>query len=99
MTVVLVRTGTAMPGKQAEAAAFIAKRAEALNEMFGAKSEINTRVGGPVGQLSLVTRFADMGEFEKKRRAVIKASVAGDLPDSEPGVFAEVEETIWLVKD
>jgi hypothetical protein len=88
-----------MPGKQAAAAEFVARRAKALNEMFDATSEITTRVGGPVGQISLVTRFADMGEFEKKRRAVIKASVAGELPDSEPGVFATVEESIWLVKD
>ena len=44
MTVILVRTGTAMPGKQAAAAEFVARRAKALNKMFNATSEITTRV-------------------------------------------------------
>lgn len=98
MGVVVTRTGWAMPGKQAEATTFAEKRSAYINENYGGETRVMVRIGGPVGEVVMVSHFDSLSAFEEGKRKVIKATIAGDFPTAPDGVFARVEEAIWLEK-
>ena len=96
--VVVTRTGWSVPGKQGEAVAFAEKRSKLINKKYGGDSRVMVRIGGPVGEVVMVSHFDSLADFEKGKRKVIKATIAGDFPTAPKGVFARVEEAIWLEK-
>lgn len=98
MGVVLTRTGWAMPGKQGEAAAFAEKRSAYVNENYGGNSRVMVRIGGPLGQVVMVSHFDSLASLEEAKRKVIKDTIAGKFPTAPEGVFSRVEEAIWLEK-
>ena len=98
MGVVVTRTGWSVPGKQGEAVAFAEKRSALINEKYGGNSRIMVRIGGPVGEIVMVSHFDSLADFEKGKRAVVKDTIAGKFPTAPDGVFARVEEAIWLEK-
>ncbi len=77
---------------------FAEKRSALINEKYGGNSRVMIRVGGTVGEVVMVSRFDSLAEFEEGKRKVIKATNAGDFPTAPEGVFARVEEAIWLEK-
>lgn len=98
MGAVFTRIGTPLPGKQAEAFEFVKKRAAAVNAAFGTQAEVHVRLGGPLGQVVMVSRHKDVGEIEAIKRKVIDMSATGEIPIAPPGVFSSVEDAIWLTK-
>lgn len=98
MGAVFTRIGTPFPGKQAEAFEFVKKRAAAVNAAFGTKAEVHVRLGGPLGQVVMVSNHKDVAEIESIKRRVIEMSTKGEIPVAPEGVFSSVEDAIWLTK-
>ena len=99
MAVTIVRTGVPFPGKQGEALDFVEKRAAFIKENYGIDSVVHVRVGGDIGEISMVSHPASLAEFEEKKREIIRATKAGDFPVAPEGVFQTAEEQIWLSKE
>lgn len=98
MGVVFTRIGTPLPGKQAEAFEFVKARATAVNSLYGTKAEVHVRMGGPLGQVAMISRHASVQELEDIKRKVIEDSSSGKVPNAPAGVFSSVEDMIWLTK-
>jgi hypothetical protein len=52
------------PGKQPAAMSYLGELTRHLHSLTGAKYDILTRLGGPVGQVIIVTEFADAAAWE-----------------------------------
>jgi hypothetical protein len=87
-----------MPGKQGEATAFAEKRSAYINENYGGSSRVMVRIGGPIGQVVMVSHFDSLASLEVAKRKVIKDTIAGKFPTAPEGVFSRAEEAIWLEK-
>lgn len=98
MGVVFTRIGTPLPGKQVEAFEFVKKRAAAVNAAYGTAAEVHVRFGGPVGQVVMVSRHSHVQELEDIKRKIIEDTASGKIPVAPAGVFASVEDAIWLTK-
>lgn len=98
MGVVFTRIGTPFPGKQAQAFDFVKKRAAAVNAAYGTKAEVHVRMGGPIGQVVMVSRHTSVQELEDIKRKVIEDSSTGKIPVAPENVFSSVEDAIWLTK-
>lgn len=98
MGVVFTRIGTPLPGKQAEAFNFVKARAAAVNAAYGTNAEVHVRIGGPIGQVVMVSTHKNVQELEDIKRKVIEDSGAGKIPVAPVGVFSSVEDAIWLTK-
>lgn len=98
MGVVFTRIGTPHPGKQAQAFEFAKKRAAAVNAAYGTEAEVHVRFGGPLGQVVMVSRHKNVQELEDIKRRVIEDAASGKIPVAPEGVFATVEDAIWLTK-
>ena len=98
MSVVFTRIGTPLPGKQAQAFEFVKQRAAAVNAAYGTSAEVHVRFGGPIGQVVMVSRHKNVQEIEDIKRKVIEDSGKGKIPTAPEGVFATVEDAIWLTK-
>jgi hypothetical protein len=98
MGVIFTRIGTPLPGKQTEAFAFVKSRATAVNAAYGTSAEVHVRLGGPIGQVVMVSRHANVQEIEDIKRKVMEDSASGKIPTAPEGVFSSVEDAIWLTK-
>lgn len=96
MTIVYTRTGTPRAGKQAEALAYFQERAATIQKSHDIASEVKVRVGGPVGQVIMISRLKSLAEFETIKRTVIGDTLAGKAPVAPEGVFASGEDALWL---
>lgn len=96
MTAVIARIGTPVPGKQAEAYAFAVKRAGILKELFGIEQQVYVRFGGPVGQIMGVSQHDSIGQIAELKAKVIRATNEGKVPTAPSGVFAHVEEALYI---
>lgn len=96
MAAIIARIGTPVPGKQAEAFAFAVSRAKVLKELFGIEQDVYVRFGGPVGQVMGVSQHDSVGQIAELKAKVISATNAGKVPTAPAGVFAHVEEAIYL---
>jgi hypothetical protein len=92
----MTRVGTPVPGKQGKALEFMKKRAAALEAAYGVKAKLHYRIGGPLGQMELVSHHKNLQELEDIRRRIIEDTASGKLPISEEGTFQSVEDRIWL---
>lgn len=98
MGAIFTRTGTPLPGKQAEAFEYVKKRAAAVNAAYGTEAEVHVRFGGPIGQLVMISRHKNVQEIEDIKRKVIDDTTSGRIPTAPESVFSHVEDAIWLTK-
>jgi len=96
MTVVFTRTAIPASGRLGEAAEFAKKRIAALQKAYGIEVSLNSRFGGPAGQLTMVSFHDSMSDLEDLRRKIIADVGAGKIPTPEPGLFTQSEDAIWL---
>ena len=96
MTVVFTRIVTPNSGHLSECLKFAKKRAKALKKAYGLDISINTRFGGPAGQLNMVSYHDNTGDLEKIRRKVMKGVEEGEIPQPKPGIVKNVEDAIWI---
>lgn len=96
MTVILTRIVTPNPGHFDDALQFTKKRVAALKEAYDLDVSINSRIGGPAGQLNLAVYYDNMAELEETRRKIIDGVSEGKIPQSEPGTIKSVVDYIWM---
>ena len=96
MTVVFTRTVTPSSGHLGDTLKFAKKRVKALRKAFGLKVALNVRVGGPAGQLVMVSYHDNMGDLEKSRRKIMKGVADGKIPQPKPGIVKKVEDAVLI---
>lgn len=96
MTVVYIRVGNPVPGKQVEALKHVKERTAALNSSYNAEAEVFTRLDGPVGQIGVVSRFKNLAELETQRNKLTADVAAGKISPTPPGVFEEMRDFIYV---
>lgn len=96
MTAVFSRIVTPNSGRLDENVQFSKKRLAAIKEYCGLDVELRVRLGGPAGQILMVSTHENVGEIEKMRRKVMKGVASGDIPQPKKGMAASVEDAIWL---
>ena len=72
------------------------ERADAIKSNYGLDVGLDAGVGGPVGQMALVSYLDDVAQLEEVRRKVIEDTADGKPPMPEPGLFKIAEDAIWL---
>lgn len=95
MTVVFTRTVTPSSGHLSDTLKFVKKRIKALKKAYGLNIALNTRFGGPAGQLIMVSYHDNMGDLEKVRRKVMKGVLSGKIPQPKSGIIKDVKDAIW----
>ncbi len=96
MTVVFTRIVTPKSGHLERTMKFAKKRIKALKKAYGLKISLNVRMGGPAGQLNMVSYHDNLGELEKVRRKVMKGVASGKIPQPKAGTIESVEDCVWL---
>ena len=96
MSIVFARMGIPASGRLGEAANYMRERAAAIKSNYGIDVGLNARMGGPVGQMALVSYLDSVAQLEDIRRKVIEDTAAGKLVMPEPGMFKTAEDAIWL---
>ncbi len=96
MTVVFTRTVTPNPGHLDDTMKFVKKRIAALKKAYGLDIKLNVRLGGPAGQVIMVSYHKDIKLLEKARRKIIKGVASGKIPQPKPGIIASVDDAVWL---
>ena len=75
---------------------FSKRRIAAIKEYCGVDIELLVRLGGPAGQVLMVSTHKDAGEIEQLRRKIMEGVAAGVIPQPEPGMAQSVEDQVWL---
>lgn len=96
MTVVFTRTVTPNSGHLGDTLKFAKKRVKALRKAFGLKVVLNVRVGGPAGQLVMVSYHDNMGALEKSRRKIMEGVAGGKIPQPKPGIVKKIEDAVLI---
>lgn len=96
MTAVFSRIVTPNSGRLDENVQFSKKRLAAVKKYCGVDVELRVRLGGPAGQILMVSTHKDVGEIEAMRRKIMKGVKSGDIPQPKQGMAASVEDAIWL---
>lgn len=99
MSAVFARIVTPHSGHLEENTQFSKRRIAAIKEYCGVDIELRVRLGGPAGQLLMVSTHKDAGEIEELRRKTMEGVAAGAIPQPEPGMAASVEDQVWLTID
>lgn len=99
MTAVFGRVVTPKSGHLAENLEFCKKRVAAIKEHLGVDVELRARLGGPAGQLLMVSKHKDAGEIEVLRRKLMEGVASGKIPQPKPGIADHVSDQIWLTVD
>jgi hypothetical protein len=94
--VVFTRTVTPNSGYLGATLKFAQKRVAAIKKHCDVEVTIRSRVGGPAGQLILVSYHDDLQELEKVRRKVMKEVLNDKIPQPNPGMIASVEDAVWM---
>jgi len=96
MPVTYTRTGIPAGGKQGEALKYFKARAEAIHKAYGVDTEVRVRLGGPVGQVILISRLKSVQELADIKKRVIADTLAGKIPTAPADVFVSGEDAIWI---
>lgn len=96
MTAVFSRIVTPNSGRLDENVQFSKKRLAAIKKYCGLDVELRVRLGGPAGQILMVSTHENVGDIEKMRRKVMKGVESGDIPQPKKGMAASVEDSVWL---
>ena len=96
MTVIMTRIVTPNSGHFDDVLQFSKRRVAALKEAYGLDVSINSRVGGPAGQLNMAVYYDSMAELEEMRRKIIEGVADGTIPQPEPGIIKSVEDAVWM---
>lgn len=96
MSAVFARRVTPMSGHLEDNMQFSKRRIAAEKDYCGVESELRVRLGGPGGQVLMVSTHENAGEIEEFRRKIMEGVAAGAIPQPEPGMAASVEDEVWL---
>lgn len=96
MTAVFARTVTPNSGHLDENVQFAKKRLAAIKDYCGLDVELRVRMGGPAGQILMVSTHDNVGEIEDIRRKIMEGTASGAIPQPKPGMASSVEDAIWL---
>ena len=96
MTAVFARIVTPNSGHLGENLEFSKKRIAAVKKYCGVDVELRSRLGGPAGQLLMVSTHENVGEIEELRRKIMEGVASGAIPQPKPGMAKSVEDAIWL---
>ncbi|MFV0406385.1 MAG: hypothetical protein ACK5LN_06125 [Propioniciclava sp.] len=96
MPAIYTRIGQPVVGKQTDAYKFAVQRAEAIKQTLGLDQDVFLRVGGGVGQVISVSRHDTLADVVAAKEQVMRATIDGKLPTAPEGVFAEVNESLWM---
>ncbi|MFV0245464.1 MAG: hypothetical protein ACK5IB_10655 [Qingshengfaniella sp.] len=96
MTAVFARTVTPKSGHLADNTAFSKKRVQAIRDYTGVDVELRVRLGGPAGQILMVSTHKDVAEIEAMRRKIMEGVAAGKIPQPEPGMAERIDDQVWL---
>ncbi|MBL4696639.1 MAG: hypothetical protein JKY77_07785 [Rhizobiaceae bacterium] len=96
MTAIFSRIVTPNSGHLDENIKFSKKRLAAIKKYCGIDVELRVRLGGPAGQILMVSTHENVGEIEKMRRKIMKGVKSGAIPQPKKGMAASVEDAIWL---
>lgn len=99
MGAVFGRIVTPKSGHLADTTNFAKARVAAIKKYTGVDVELRTRLGGPAGQVLMVSTHKDVGEIEALRRKIMDGVAAGEIPQPEPGMAESVEDEVWLTVD
>ena len=99
MTAIFARMVTPMSGHLEDNMQFSKRRIAAIKDYCGVDIELRVRLGGPAGQVLMVSTHEDAGEIEELRRKIMEGVAAGVIPQPEPGMAESVEDQIWLKID
>jgi len=96
--IVFTRTFTPMPGRLSDSQSFARERVAALKDVYGLDINLHARMGGMIGQLSMVSYHDNLGDLEEIRRRIIADVDSSKLPNPEPGLLipGESQDAIWL---
>jgi hypothetical protein len=96
--IVFTRTFTPMPGHLGESQSFARERVAALKSAYGLDVKLMARMGGPIGQLNMVSYHENLSELEAIRRKIIADVGDSKLPNPAPGLLipGESQDAIWL---
>ena len=96
MTAVFARIVTPMSGHLEDNMQFSKRRIAAIKDYCGVDIELRVRLGGPGGQVLMVSTHEDAGEIEALRRKIMEGVAEGVIPQPEPGMVASIEDQVWL---
>ncbi len=96
MTAVFARIVTPNSGHLDENIKFSKKRIAAIKKYCGVNVELRVRLGGPAGQVLMVSTHKDVGEIEAVRRKIIEGVASGAIPQPKSGMASSVEDAVWL---
>jgi hypothetical protein len=99
MSAVFARVVTPHSGHLEDNTQFAKKRIAAIKDYTGVDIELRVRLGGPAGQVLMVSSHEDAGEIEALRRKIMEGVASGAIPQPEPGMAATVEDQVWLKID
>lgn len=97
--IVFKRVGTAMPGKNAEAHAYVRNRSKFLKKAYGLDTEVSVQMGGKVGRIALASRHKSLADLEKLRKKIMADPKSAKNQAGADGLFVpgETEDSIWLI--
>ncbi|MFV0385347.1 MAG: hypothetical protein ACK5L9_15320 [Paracoccus sp. (in: a-proteobacteria)] len=93
------RVVTPKSGHLTENLEFCKKRVAAVKEHLGIDVQLRVRMGGPAGQVLMVSQHKDVGEIEDMRRKLMQAVMDGKIPQPAAGMAESVTDQIWLTVD
>lgn len=96
MSATFSRTVTPNSGHFGENLEFAKTRLAAIKDYCGVDVELNVRVGGPGGQILMVSRHENLAEIEDMRRKIMEGVIAGAIPQPKPSMAKSVQDAIWL---
>ena len=96
MPAIFSRTVIPNSGHLQETVDFARRRIAAIKDYAGVDVNLRIRLGGPAGQILMVSSHADAGEIEAMRRKVMEGVAEGRIPQPEPGLVKSVEDAVWL---
>lgn len=96
MTVIFTRTVTPKSGHLSKTLKFVKNRVKALKKAYGLEVSVSVRLGGPAGQIIMVSYHKNMAQLEKVRRKVIKGVGSGKIPQPKPGIIKSAKDSVWI---
>lgn len=96
MSATFTRTVTPNSGHFGENLEFAKTRIAAIKDYCGTEVELNVRMGGPGGQLLMVSRHENLAEIEEMRRKIMQGVVSGAIPQPKDSMAKSVQDAVWL---
>lgn len=96
MSATFTRTVTPNSGHFGDNLKFAKKRLAAIKDYCGVDVELKVRMGGPGGQILMVSRHENVAEIEEMRRKIMEGVLSGDIPQPKDTMAKSVQDAVWL---